>query len=144
MTKVCTKCFEEKPIEDFPWKNNIRNKRHAVCKTCTAKRSNDWYQENKEGHIKNVRVNTKGYRLEARQYIWGYLSTHPYVDCGETDPVVLEFDHVRGNKVADVTAIVGHGYAKEKIIEEIEKCDIRCTNCHRRKTAKDRGWFSWR
>ncbi len=141
--KACSKCGKEKPIEEFPWKSSLLNKRHKVCKVCTAVRSNKWYQANKNTHIKNAMVNARGYRNEAKQYAWDYLATHPCVDCGESDPIVLEFDHVHGKKVAAISAMIGRGFSLERIKEEIEKCEVRCSNCHRRKTAKDRGWFRW-
>jgi hypothetical protein len=28
-----------------------------------------------------------------------------------------------------------------QVKNEIEKCDVRCANCHRRKTAKDFNWY---
>jgi hypothetical protein len=81
-------------------------------------------------------------REAARQYVWDYLSTHPCVDCGETDPKVLEFDHVRGEKTGAVSVLANGNYALERVIEEIKRCDVRCANCHRRKTYDDQGWFS--
>lgn len=60
-------------------------------------------------------------------------------DCGETDIVVLEFDHLR-----DKEFDIGNGKLRgtQKLLEEINKCDIVCANCHRRRTAKRAGnWY---
>ncbi len=144
-TRVCTKCgLPAQPIENFPWKSRLRGKRHAVCKTCTAKRSGDWYENNKERQIEYVRNNNRNYRENARQFIFEYLSTHPCVDCGETDPTVLEFDHVKGEKNSEVSRLIGRGASIDAIKNELSLCVVRCANCHRRKTAKEQGWFSFR
>jgi hypothetical protein len=138
--RTCTKCFLEKPIEDFPWKYKALGKRHTVCKECTAKRSNDWYQDNRDSHIQNVMANKNADRDRARQFILDYLLTHPCVDCGETDPAVLEFDHVRGKNIA-IATLVRDGVTIDRLQREIDLCEVRCANCHRKKTAKDRGFF---
>jgi hypothetical protein len=67
-----------------------------------------------------------------------YLLTHPCVDCGETDPVVLEFDHLR-DKLGNISAMYGHAW--RSILAEIAKCDVVCANCHRRRTARRVGAF---
>jgi hypothetical protein len=64
-----------------------------------------------------------------------YLQSHPCVDCGETDPLVLDFVHVR----EIISQLVRSQATLEVIKAEIAKCDVRCANCHRRKTAKERG-----
>jgi hypothetical protein len=140
MEKTCTRCFLQKPLEKLPWKNRILGIRHAVCKSCTAQRSSQWYRENKTAHIQNVSRNSQSYRNEARTYVAEYLSAHACVDCGESDPVVLEFDH-RGKKRANVAEIVTDGVSINRIQKEIQECEVRCANCHRRRTAKERGWF---
>jgi len=55
------------------------------------------------------------------------------VDCGETDIVVLEFDHV-GAKTDDVCRMAHFGRPWEAILAEIEQCEVVCCNDHRRRT----------
>lgn len=63
-----------------------------------------------------------------------WLDNHPCVDCGYVDWRALEFDHVRGVKRSDVTTMVQNGLSWKTIQEEIDKCDVRCANCHRIRT----------
>jgi hypothetical protein len=76
------------------------------------------------------RINKANYKQRARDYVADYLSTHPCVDCGESDPIVLTFDHVRGEKSNDIANMIGAGRVLETIAAEIEKCEVRCFNCH--------------
>ena len=58
------------------------------------------------------------------------------VDCGyRDDPRALQFDHVRGVKMKSVSAMIT--CSLEHLIAEIEKCEIRCSNCHLIKTHPD-------
>ncbi len=77
---------------------------------------------------------------EYRIKIVEYLKEHPCIDCGESDPIVLEFDHVRGSKLFSVGQKVASAGSWAKILSEMKKCEVRCCNCHRRKTALERGW----
>lgn len=59
----------------------------------------------------------------------------PCTDCGRRYPAhVLDFDHVRGEKLGDVSHLAGAGVTVEALLEEIAKCDVVCANCHRRRT----------
>jgi hypothetical protein len=66
------------------------------------------------------------------------------VDCGESDPCVLDFDLTRGEKEGNISSMVGNGMNWQRIANEIAKCEIRCANCHRRKTARQCGWWQTR
>lgn len=77
----------------------------------------------------------------ARRRLLAYLETHSCVDCGEADPVVLEFDH-RERAWKRFNVPQGLGRPWNDVVAEIAKCDVRCANCHRRRTAKQGG--SWR
>jgi len=85
-----------------------------------------------------IRRNQLAYVAANRVRLVAYLNTHPCVDCGETDPIVLDFDHVRGTKVMEVSRMVANGYPWSKIEIEIAKCEVRCANDHRRVTSKRR------
>ncbi|MCA1554624.1 MAG: hypothetical protein LC737_09630, partial [Chloroflexi bacterium] len=78
--------------------------------------------------------------------VYEYLLTHACVGCGESDPVVLEFDHVRGEKLLSISEMIERKYGWEMIYTEIQKRDVCCANCHRRRTAERRGSrrFNWR
>lgn len=70
-------------------------------------------------------------RERNRNYIAEYLSTHPCVDCGEDNIIVLEFDHVNGEKINNISDAVKQCWSIKKIQTEIDKCEVRCANCHR-------------
>jgi hypothetical protein len=64
-------------------------------------------------------------------YVKNYLENKACVDCGNSDIRVLEFDHVRGVKLYHVSYMIQKAYKLDLVKDEIEKCDIRCCNCHR-------------
>lgn len=54
----------------------------------------------------------------------------PCHDCeGSFPPYVMEFDHVRGEKLFNIGS-QGQGRV-ERLEIEIAKCDVVCANCHR-------------
>ena len=62
------------------------------------------------------------------------LKARPCADCGvQYPPYVMDFDHVRGEKLFNVSAKAG-SMARERRDAEIAKCDLVCANCHRIRT----------
>lgn len=72
-------------------------------------------------------------RHRNRSYLFDYLCKHPCELCAESDPVVLDFDHLR-DKVGDVT-FVANASGMADLLAEVAKCRVLCANCHRRHTA---------
>lgn len=139
--KRCVKCGEYKDETDFAWRWKNVGIRQKACRDCRKIENSQWYDRHGETHRMNIKNQLTETRLSAREFLWQYLAMHPCVDCGERDPVVLEFDHVKGRKKHNISAMAGNGYSIEAIRKEIAKCEVRCANCHRRKTAEERGWF---
>lgn len=142
-TQVCNVCGEDQPLENFSWRNKKRGIRHGHCKACHAAYRRKHYLENRELYIQKARrwndLHKADRKAAMRAYILEYFQVHPCVDCGETDPLVLEFDHVRGKKKATISYLVQADAGLQNLKEEIAKCEVRCANCHRRKTAKQLG-----
>lgn len=85
----------------------------------------------------------KYYRDRNKVLVLRYLKENPCVDCGEKDTRVLDFDHVRGKKIKNVSDMVKSGNCSwNRIKNEIDKCQVRCANCHRKKTIGEPKWFT--
>jgi hypothetical protein len=97
------------------------------------------YAKHRQRVIDKAKEYSKIVRARIRAYIKDYLKANPCVDCGEADPVILEFDHVRDKdfNISDATRL---GYGMPKLKAEIAKCEVRCANCHRKKTYERGGW----
>src|SRR5256885_10847461 len=133
--RACTKCGETKPLDAFPPVRRGEAKLQTWCRDCFAEANARNYLKNRERERARIYEYIKGRRAEVGQRIIDYLREHPCVDCGERDIVVLEFDHI-GDKIADVSVYAGSGRTWERVKAEIEKCEVRCANCHRRKTRE--------
>ncbi len=142
MLKKCSKCKIDKPLSEFNWK--IRDVKRAVhCRECSRKYIRNHYESNKSYYLRKAKKRNIVIRKAAKEYIGNYLSTHPCIDCAESDILVLEFDHRdRKSKGGFVGVMVNNNATLKKVIEEISKCDVRCANCHRRKTEKENN--SWK
>ena len=140
-TKICNHCGLPKDEEEFNWRYKALGIRNPACRDCQHAFNKDYYEgDAKERHLQQVKERTEAARDAARDYVYRYLLTHPCEICGEADPVVLEFHHV-GEKDMTVTRMVSGGWSIRRIQAELSKCQVLCASCHRRVTAKERGWY---
>lgn len=102
------------------WRTPEKNRRYA----------RNWYA----AHPDVRRAGFKGFTDFRANLVNWYKQAHPCVDCGEADPEVLDFDHVRGEKLVDVC----HARRRKLSVlwAEIQKCEVVCANCHRRRTRR--------
>jgi 5-methylcytosine-specific restriction endonuclease McrA len=96
------------------------------------------YEKHRDQVIAKAKEYSKIARDRIRTYITAHLKANPCVDCGEADPIILEFDHVAG-KDFNISDAVRKGVSMKKLKDEIAKCEVRCSNCHRRKTYERSG-----
>ncbi len=131
--KTCIKCNEQKDLDQFgKTKTYIRN----TCKSCfnldQKARSKKHYENNKDYYF----ARNKKDRISLREFYIQLKHNKPCLDCKDVFPWwILEFDHRDpSTKVDDVSSLVK--VSKRKLLEEIDKCDLICSNCHKERTHK--------
>lgn len=87
-----------------------------------------YYQQNKAKCNARFKANVE----RTRKFVQDIKRKSKCVDCGESRWQCLDFDHVDPKqKVYDIKYLAHHGMAIETIQAELDKCVIRCSNCHR-------------
>lgn len=139
--KRCCKCHLWQGLDQFGPNKSKTSGLQDYCRDCGKEYQRAHYLKTPE---KNPARNATRMRVLKRnmEFLWHYLAEHPCVDCGEADPIVLEFDHVRGEKLYAVSVVASRGFSIEMVVEEIAKCEVRCCNCHRRQTAERGNWYA--
>ncbi len=138
--RECRVCRAVKPLSDFPFRSLAKQTRQWICLACQRSYTRDWYGRNRRRQIASSHKNNVKRRREAAAMVREYLDQHHCVDCGETNPLVLEFDHLR-DKDREISELVRMGAPWGRIKAEIDKCEVCCANCHRRRTATRGGWY---
>lgn len=140
--KLCSTCKKEKTEDEFNFKMKSENIRQSQCKACTRLLIKNHYNNNRSYYLLKARRRNKNLRDKINTFLCNYLLEHPCVDCKEQDITVLEFDH-KGlvSKVNTISYLARIQRPIQEIKAEIDKCEVRCANCHKRKTAKDFNWF---
>lgn len=134
----CGRCKREKQVGEFSWRRRAGGQLDNYCRPCRAEYKQEHYAANKTRYIASAGQRKKAMVEERTQYLVAFLREHPCADCGEVDPIVLEFDHLRDKKFSISKGLQDRNW--QDVLDEIAKCDVVCANCHRRRTAK-RGGF---
>lgn len=141
--KTCSTCNKNQDDTEFVLKNKRTGTRASKCNSCHRIYLKEHYKKNKHKYIKTAAAFTNKVYERNKQYIYEYLKDHPCTVCGESDVLVLEFDHRDPNtKKEDISTLI-RSYSLKSLNLEIDKCDVLCANCHRRKTHKERNTFKY-
>jgi Homeodomain-like domain len=128
----CGRCRNVLPLSAF---NRNGSGNQWWCRECFRA----YFRERGDLHRRQSGAALRKRRAAARRFVREHLMAHPCVDCGEQDPVVLEFDHMR-EKLKGISILVASGAPLEALREEIAKCEVMCVNCHRWRTARRGNW----
>lgn len=146
MMKTCKECGKTKPLEEYPG-----GKPKPRCKPCWAahmrayqkanpgperERKKAYFRENREYFA----AKKKEFADSRQRFLQAIKATAGCIDCGfRDDPARLHFDHRPGT-----VKLFELGPSKHKaipvLLAEIEKCDVRCPSCHRKRHIKEQGF----
>ena len=88
-----------------------------------------YYEAHRDEEISRVRA-----RQHAAVELLRILRDVPCLDCGNRFPShVMDFDHTRGSRSFWLLQRAG-SVSQERLIAELEKCEVVCANCHRART----------
>ena len=121
--RECGKCKIEKDNGEFyKNRNNLKTGLSSYCKDCQKANKKIHYANNKENYITNG--------LKNKKWFMDYKRGLECNRCGFSHPAALDFHHkdpstkeIRFDRVSKNN--------QEKIMKEIEKCEVLCSNCHR-------------
>lgn len=144
--KVCSKCSATKPETEYFVKDKKSGRLHAQCKTCYKEHRKTYAAEHYKTYGDQYRARAKIRRIEIKRALQNkfieYMQNKSCVRCGESDIRVLEFDHIDpATKEMSIARAMTYGRSWQAILSEIEKCQILCANCHKKRTAVQYGWF---
>lgn len=137
VSKICTKCGFEKDLLLFAAKKTSKDGRASWCRACFKLNWEKRYYENHQHYRNSHNASRRKIREQNAQKVFEYLSGHPCVECGESDPIVLEFDHRSGVEKVECVSMLVLNSSWARVEAEIQKCDVLCANCHRRKSAAE-------
>jgi hypothetical protein len=128
-----------KPAADFAGTPDV--KIDTYCRPCRSAYGKEHYAANRQRYI-TMEGKRKRARAEKRmRFLLEFFRTHPCVDCGVDDPLVLEFDHLGGKSFNIGSSLPDRNW--QSLLDEIGKCDVVCANCHRLRTARRLGSVRW-
>jgi hypothetical protein len=125
----CSMCDQDLADEEFPRDRRRPSGRAGRCKGCQKILSKAHYERNKEqyrraGHERNKAL---------FEWFYSYKAGLKCEKCGFSHPAVLDFHHRDGSddKIATVSRVLVDTKSKDRVLEEIAKCEVLCANCHR-------------
>jgi hypothetical protein len=121
--KKCIDCKDNKELNEFPF-DKSRNRYLSVCKPCTAIRTENYRQNNKDKWKKQSKIHS-----EKRKNVINEWKMKGCIKCGDKRHYVIDAHHLDPSEkeFSIGTSIRGLNITKK----ELEKCIPLCSNCHR-------------
>ena len=125
--KKCAHCKKSLLLKSFSDNKTTKDGKHHMCRSCQSEFSKAHYYKNKEVYLKRNKRNKE----VATEFIASFKKDKKCCLCPEDDSCCLDFHHLRDKKF-HISKAGGWGLSIESIQQEIDKCVLLCSNCHRK------------
>ncbi len=129
-TKYCKGCDSDLPTTPEYFAGRTDRKiptLQTLCRKCQSNYKKQHYAENKAKYIEQA----AHYKKEVAEWFDDYKKNLSCGFCSESRWWVLDFHHVDEATKEYSLAVLKWKGSKKKILEELEKCVVLCSNCHR-------------
>ncbi len=130
--KACGKCREELSLSRF---NRAGAGHQHWCRECFRV----YFRDRGDLHRHQSERAKRARLAPARAVVLERFEEGACVDCGEDEIAVLEFDHI-GRKRGHISRMLREGASVDALRAEIDRCEVVCVCCHRRRTARRAAW----
>lgn len=121
--RTCSKC--KVPKEDTEFHKKTKGYQ-SICKECRKDYIKAHYKKNKEKYLEKAIIS----RDKANDWYEAFKNTLKCEVCGEDHSACLDFHHTDPNEKEYSVAKLKN--SKKKLLEEVKKCKVLCSNCHRK------------
>lgn len=127
--KRCSYCKRRRLIKFFSKNRAMKDGLHHYCRDCKSICNKKYYRKDPKRWSRH----TNSRRQQNRQSIAIIKEQSPCTDCQQYFPAcVMDFDHITTHKTLNISKMVH--YSWKKILEEMNRCELVCANCHRLRT----------
>jgi Fe-S-cluster-containing hydrogenase component 2 len=125
------RCKQELPYSAFRFKNKSRGVYQSLCIQCNKIYQKEHYQKNKKQYMLLLSER----KIKIKRKLSTLKESLPCTDCGGFFMACqMDFDHISGDKTDNISQMAHRTYSWQSIKDEIEKCELVCANCHRKRT----------
>ena len=130
MNKICIKCNELKLFSSFYKRTSSIDGYQSICKVCRKEIDASSYK-NSIKRKENIRINSSSkLKDHNRKLMRRYKKLCGCRLCSENEPVALDLHHRNNDKEFNPSSLLS--YSTKTLINEIRKCVVLCSNCHRK------------
>lgn len=127
-TKTCSSCKQCKDVTEFGKNKQTKDGLKYICRVCERLSKKKHYDKNSEQY----RARTAADKRKRAEKFAQWKQQCSCEVCHEDETVCLDFHHLDPTEKDFEVSAAMCDYSWERLMEEVKKCIVLCSNCHRK------------